>query len=92
LFSFQKREKEKHELSFYSPYKCINFLTYLDRFIVEQGWDLQKTKTLTGLVFLNIASFYDSRYGRFVFEFGRLYLHERLVDGGSLGLSTKRMT
>jgi NDP-sugar pyrophosphorylase family protein len=51
----------------------------LDVFIINNGYDLNKVKLLTAIVFLNNAPLHEDRYARFLFYLGK-YLLWQLVS------------
>ncbi len=56
----------------------LEFKTFFDTWLLENGYDLGKVRVLTALIFLNIAPLYDLPYNQFLYYLGRESLHDSL--------------
>uniref|UniRef100_A0A6M3J934 Putative phosphotransferase enzyme family protein n=1 Tax=viral metagenome TaxID=1070528 RepID=A0A6M3J934_9ZZZZ len=52
------------------------FKEMMERFILDNGYDLKKVKTLSALIYLNSAPLHEEPYNRFLYYFGRKMLRE----------------
>ena len=50
-----------------------------DEFCIKNALDIKKINTLTGLIFLNIASLHHYPYSKFLFFLGKYMLHKTIV-------------
>ena len=58
-----------------------NLLTFRDlfeKFLADEGYDVQKVKVLSALVYLNIAPLHHYPYNIFLYYFGKYMLDETL--------------
>ncbi len=58
----------------------MEFKDVLEKFILDNGYDLYKVKVLSALIYLNIAPLHQEPYNRFLYYFGRKYLYELLEE------------
>jgi NDP-sugar pyrophosphorylase family protein len=47
----------------------------LHQFIIDNGYDLQKVKTLTAIIWINMAPLHEYPFNTFLFNFGKYNLH-----------------
>ena len=52
----------------------INFRNYFHKYLIKNGYDLNKVKLLSSLIYLNIAPLHDYPYNEFLFYYGKLSL------------------
>ena len=52
----------------------------LHEFIIEKGYDLQKVKILTSLIWINMSPLHEYPFSKFLFNFGKYNLHQNLRD------------
>ncbi len=50
----------------------------LDDFIIENGYDLKKVKTLSAIIWLNMAALHEYPLNNFLFNFGKYNLYKNL--------------
>jgi thiamine kinase-like enzyme len=66
--------------------KCNYFLIQqfadYDRFIKENGYDMNKIRIITSLIWLNMSSLYEGDFGKFLFYFGKYHLFLSLHEMG----------
>ena len=58
-----------------------NLLEYkdlFDRFLIENGYDLNKVRVLAALIFLNIAPLHHTPYNRLLYYLGKYTLFKEL--------------
>ena len=63
----------------------LEFLTVFEEFIEKEGYDLQKTRLLSALTYLNIAPLHHTPYNLFLFYYGKHELHKFLQEQKSGG-------
>jgi thiamine kinase-like enzyme/UTP-glucose-1-phosphate uridylyltransferase len=56
----------------------LEFKNAFDKFIIENGYSLQKVKLLTSLIFLNIAPLHHYPYNIFLYYLGKSMLYENI--------------
>jgi aminoglycoside phosphotransferase (APT) family kinase protein len=74
LFEIHK-DADGIEIDMKTNWSLMRQLEEVDRHIVERGWNLQKVKILTALIWLNMAPLYPSPLADFLYGFGKLNLH-----------------
>ncbi len=52
----------------------------MEGFIKDNDYDLKKVRMLSGLIYLNIAPLHQDPYNKFLYYFGKKYLHELLGE------------
>ena len=78
----------ERELFDHSPEKChilcsstlMECQKVLHEFITNEGYDLQKVKVLTSLIWLNMSPLHDYPFGAFLFNFGKYQLAKHLGE------------
>lgn len=55
-----------------------NCREYFHKWIVDNGFDLDKVKVLTAIIWLNMAPLHDYKMGEFLFYFGKLNLYKSI--------------
>ena len=73
-------KNDKIELNFYRKNNLVTFENLLHKYILKKNHDLKKVLFLEGLIFLNIAKFYEINYSRFVFYLGQLKLSKLIQE------------
>jgi len=63
-------------------HKLIECDKIFEDFALEEGYDFEKVKLLTALIFLNIAPLHHYPYSEFLFYLGKYQLHNVLISGG----------
>jgi phosphoheptose isomerase/dTDP-glucose pyrophosphorylase len=58
----------------------LKFKDSLDKFIVDNGYDLKKIKLLTSLIFLNISPMHNYPYNMFLYYLGKEMLYKSIND------------
>jgi len=73
-------EKEGNIINynFLAKGNLLDFKDILDRFIIDNGYDLKKVKILTSLIYLNIAPLHHNPYNLLLFYLGKSLLYEIL--------------
>lgn len=69
------REKPAEYAIEFKP-NLMGFKDIMEAFILNNGYNLQKVKVLSALIYLNIAPLYQEPYSKFLYYFGRKYLYE----------------
>ena len=64
------------EVSISTKKNLMEFKDILEKFIEKEGYDLRKVKVLSALIYLNIAPLHHEPYNRFLYYFGKKYLHD----------------
>lgn len=66
--------------------KCNCFLIQqladYERFVLDNGFDMNKIRLITALIWLNMSSLYEGSFGSFLFYFGKYHLYLSLLDMG----------
>ena len=60
--------------------KLVECEQLFEKFIVDSGYDYNKVRILTALVFLNISPLHHYPYSEFLFYLGKYYLHDSLEE------------
>ena len=55
-------------------------LKNLDKWIEKNGYDLQKVKIMTGLIFLNIAALHHDPYSKFLYYLGKDLIYREVCE------------
>ena len=55
-------------------------LKNFDNWIIKNGYDLQKVKILTGLIFLNIAALHHNPYSKFLYYLGKDLVYREVYE------------
>jgi NDP-sugar pyrophosphorylase family protein len=55
-------------------------LNNLDKWIIKNGYDLQKVKIMTGLIFLNIAALHHDPYSKFLYYLGKDLIYREVNE------------
>lgn len=53
--------------------------SYFKKWIQSNGFDYEKVKTMTALIYLNIAALHHYPYNKLLFYLGKLMLHKQLI-------------
>ena len=56
----------------------VEFESFFNEWILNNGFDLKKVKILTSLIYLNIAPLHHEPYNYLLFALGKLMLHRQL--------------
>ena len=56
----------------------VQCTTILHNFITKNGYDLKKVKTLTGLIWINMAPLHEYPFNKFLFNYGKYILTKEL--------------
>ena len=56
----------------------MNFRNYFHKYLITNGYDLNKVKLLSSLIYLNIAPLHDYPYNELLFYHGKLSLTKTL--------------
>ena len=77
---FVRNEKNRVELGYYMKDNLCEFKEIFEEFLQTNGYDVQKVKILSSLIFLNIAPLHHYPYNVFLYYLGRstLYQHAHL--------------
>jgi len=73
---------ESIEIDMKCNYFLIQQLVDYDRFVKENGFDMNKICIITALVWLNMSSLYEGSFGKFLFYFGKYHLFLSLREMG----------
>lgn len=73
-----KQENGEVSFNYLRKNNLLEFQDIFDRFLVSNGYDLNKVKLLTGLIFLNIAPLYHSPYNLFLYYLGKSSIQKAL--------------
>ena len=69
-----KIKKNNVKCSISKKKNLINFRNYFHNYLIKNGYDLNKVKLLSSLIYLNIAPLHDYPYNEFLFYYGKLSL------------------
>jgi len=58
----------------------VNCREIYHRFLVENGFDIKKVKTLTALIWLNMAPLHEYPFNKFLFQFGKYNLFREINE------------
>jgi len=58
--------------------KLVECTNILHNFIKDEGYDLKKVKTLTGLIWINMAPLHEYPFNKFLFNYGKYILTKEL--------------
>ncbi len=67
---------KKKELKIFIKNDYKKIIIYFENWITNNGYDLNKTRILTALIFINIATLHEKNYGHFLFSLGKLLLND----------------
>lgn len=56
----------------------VQCTTILHNFITKNGYDLKKVKTLTGLIWINMAPLHEYPFNKFLFNYGKITLWQTI--------------
>lgn len=74
----KKRNKIKTFIEI--PYHIEKCKDIFEDFLLENGYNLLKTKILTGIVLLNMSPLHESPIDEYLYYYAKYYLHTVLVD------------
>jgi hypothetical protein len=60
--------------------RLVEIDNILTKFIVSEGYNEAFLNFITALIYLNIASLHDPKYGEFLFYYGRIKLNDALTQ------------
>jgi len=66
--------------NFYLKNNLVEFKSVLEEFIVNEGYDLQKVKVLSALIYLNIAPLHHEPYDHLLYYLGKHTLYQCLEE------------
>jgi|TARA_B110000483_G_scaffold241534_1_gene324808 hypothetical protein len=69
----------KVQLSYLIKSNLFNFLKILNKFSKKNDYSIKKIDLLTGIIYLRIASLYDTDYSNFLYFLGIHFLSKRLL-------------
>lgn len=73
-----KNNGEDVNLNFLIQNNLCEFKQYFEKFLTNSGYDLNKVKLISGLVFLNIAALSNYPYNIFLYYIGKLTVYQQL--------------
>ena len=68
------------EFDFASRHGCYEYSKILEKFVIDQGFDLKKVQLLVPLIYLNMAPLHHYPFDKLLFSLGKLMLFNRLND------------
>ncbi len=66
--------------NFHVKNNLLEFRSILEGFVVEQGYDLQRVRVLSAIIYLNIASLHHQPYSYLLYYLGKHLLHQLLEE------------
>jgi thiamine kinase-like enzyme len=69
-----KIKNNKVEYKIASKSNLVNFRNYFHKYLIQNGYDINKVKLLSSLIYLNIAPLHDYPYNELLFYHGKLSL------------------
>jgi dTDP-glucose pyrophosphorylase len=69
----------KVNYSYLMKSNLVNFLNIFNSFSIKNGYSIKKIDALTGIIYLRIASLYDTKYANFLYFLGIHYLSKRFL-------------
>ncbi|MFC1690839.1 NTP transferase domain-containing protein [Nanoarchaeota archaeon] len=73
-------EKDGITYDFLAKGNLLEYKTVFEKFIDDKGYDINKIKILTSLIFLNIAALHHDPYNKFLYYLGKSTLFENLQE------------
>ncbi len=79
MFSFEETETGVY-YSFYTKNNLLEAREEFERFVLDNGYDFKKIKTLTALIFLNMSPLHTPDFDSLVYHMGRDMLYKTLKN------------
>ncbi|MES9901337.1 MAG: NTP transferase domain-containing protein [Sedimenticola sp.] len=73
-------EDEKVEFDFATRFGGPDYLSILESFVKEKGWDLRKVRLLVPIIYLNMSPLHHHPFDKMLFALGKLLLFKRLNE------------
>ncbi len=61
-------------------YNDIQLMKDINKFIIDEGYDLNKVKLLSSIIWVNMAPLHEYPFNRFLFNFGKYNLYKTLQN------------
>lgn len=85
-----KREKNQIDYSFLIKSNLLEYKDLFEKFIKEEGYDIERLKILTSLIFLNISPLHHYPYNGFLYYLGKYSLFKEIKYNNPYKLETKQ--
>jgi len=80
LLSYSENEKDGSiTFDFAQRFLTPVYVSILEEFILANGWDLAKVRTLVALIYLNMSPLHHDPFSRMLYSLGRLRLYRELT-------------
>lgn len=89
MFSFSKK-RNKVTLDVHSTYLMDQCKHLYEKFILDSGYDFQKIKILTALIFLNMSPLHNYPFNHLLHHLGKLQLQQILEEENELSPRQRR--
>ena len=79
LFDYYE-DKKQISIDFSQRYQSQSYIKILEKYIVDNGYNLKKIKILVGLIYLNMSPLHHAPFDKLLFHFGRLLVFKELKN------------